>query len=222
VGERILRAIAARSRLLVAAAVGCGVGSLLPTGSVLGRTVIAWDVGAALFLAQIFVMMARSDRHELRARALREDEGAVAVLALTVGAAGISLVALVAELSEEGPGFGFAGSQLAVVLTTLFLSWAFVHTIFALHYAHEYELGREAAPGEPVDIAGGLDFQNPEPPDYFDFVYFSFVIGVAAQTADVTIKRRRLRRVATVHCIVTFIFNATILALAINLAAAAF
>ena len=112
--------------------------------------------------------------------------------------------------------------MIEFVLTTLFLSWSFVHTIFALHYAHQYELGREAAPSEPAAVAGGLDFQDPELPDYFDFIYFSFVIGVAAQTADVVIKRRPLRRIATVHCFVSFIFNTTILALAINLAASAF
>ena len=81
-------------------------------GSALGRTVIAWDVGVALFLVLVFVMMARSDRHALRARALREDEGALALLALTVVAAAVGLVALVAELSKDGAGFGFAGSAL--------------------------------------------------------------------------------------------------------------
>jgi uncharacterized membrane protein len=184
--------------------------------------VIGWDVGVALFLGSIFVMMARSSRETLRARALREDEGALAALALTVAAAVVSMVALVAELSKDGAGFGLGAPKLALVLPTLFLSWSFVHTIFALHYAHEYELGREAAPNEPAAVAGGLDFQDPEPADYFDFIYFSFVIGVAAQTADVSIKRKALRRLATVHCCVAFIFNTTILALAINLAASAF
>ena len=207
---------------MIAAAVGGAVGSLLPVGTVLGRTVIAWGVGVAVFLGLVFVMMARSTGDMRRTRALREDEGALAVLALTVAAAVVSLVALVAELSKDGAGFGLPASELAVALTTLFLSWSFVHTIFALHYAHEYELGLEAAPGEPAAVAGGLDFQDPEPADYFDFVYFSFVIGVAAQTADVVIRRKSLRRLATVHCLVSFIFNTTILALAINLAASAF
>ena len=187
----------------------------------LGRMVIAWDVGVGVFLALVFAMMARSDPDALRSRALREDEGALAVLALTVVAAVVSLVALVAELSKDAAGFGF-GPKLALVPTTLLLSWSFVHTIFALHYAHEYELGREASPGQPAALAGGLDFQDPEPADYFDFVYFSFVIGVAAQTADVAIKRKSLRRLATVHCILSFIFNTTVLALAINLVASAF
>jgi uncharacterized membrane protein len=220
--RRILKAIQARARLLVAVLVGCGVGVVLSTPSAYARAVIAWDAGVICYLVSAFAMMARSDAKALGRRALREDDGALAVLALTVAAAVVSLVALVAELSSNKAASGVAGAKLVLALATLLLSWSFVHTIFALHYAHEYELGQSAQPDAPGPIAGGLDFQDPERPDYFDFVYFSFVIGIAAQTADVVITRKPMRRLATVHCIVSFLFNATILALAINLAAAAF
>lgn len=94
--------------------------------------------------------------------------------------------------------------------------------MFAVHYAHEYERGIAARPDEAPAVAGGLDFQSDVAPDYFDFVYFAFIIGVASQTADVVIKARRLRRVATLHSVFSFFFNTTLLALAVNLASSAF
>ena len=94
------------------------------------------------------------------------------------------------------------------------LSWAFVHVIFALHYAHEYY-------GERGTGQDGLIFPGNQKPDYFDFAYFSFIIGMTAQTADVSIASRAIRRTATAHGIVSFLFNVTLLALMVNIAASA-
>ena len=103
--------------------------------------------------------------------------------------------------------------QLVLATVTIVLSWALIHTIFALHYAHEfYGSGSKT---------GGLDFPAPQPPDYWDFVYFSFGIGTAAQVSDVEIVSRDIRRVVTAHSIVSFFFNAALLALIVNIAASA-
>ncbi len=96
---------------------------------------------------------------------------------------------------------------------TVLLSWGFVHSIFALHYAHEF-YGKKPA-------AGGLDFPGDKEPDYLDFVYFSFVIGMTFQVSDVAITSRSIRRTVTAHAIVAFLFNVALLAIMINIAATA-
>ena len=96
---------------------------------------------------------------------------------------------------------------------TIFLSWCFVHTTFALHYAHEFYMdrGREGV--------ACLEFPGGGHPDYLDFLYFSFVIGTTSQTADVSIASRSLRRLALLHGIIAFLFNTTLVALSVNIAA---
>jgi uncharacterized membrane protein len=94
-------------------------------------------------------------------------------------------------------------------------SWFLIHTMFAIHYAHEYYL--RAVKRE--DSAGGLQFPSEDAPDYWDFMYFSFVIGMTSQVSDVAIASRHLRRVSLVHGILAFFFNTTILATGINLVA---
>jgi uncharacterized membrane protein len=105
--------------------------------------------------------------------------------------------------------------ELALATVTIALSWAAVHTTFALHYAHEYYRG---------DKPGGLDFpsgHDDEKPDYWDFVYFSFVIGMTAQVSDVGVTDKIIRRTATVHGIISFVFNTALVALMVNIAASA-
>jgi uncharacterized membrane protein len=112
------------------------------------------------------------------------------------------------HLSQRAP------THLALAAATIVLSWAAIHTTFALHYAHEYYRGGEV---------GGLAFpgDGEQQPDYWDFVYFSFVIGMTAQVSDVGITDRMIRRTAIAHGVVSFIFNTALLALMVNIAASA-
>ena len=107
---------------------------------------------------------------------------------------------------------------MAASCATILGSFAFIHVTFALHYAHEYVLGRRRKTPEGC----GLIFPGTDKPDYLDFLYFSFVIGVAGQTADVSISSQPMRRVALIHCVLSFLFNTTVLALTINIAAGLF
>jgi uncharacterized membrane protein len=98
------------------------------------------------------------------------------------------------------------------VVATILLSWTFIHMMFALHYAHEFY-------GEDEGPAGGLAFPGgDERPDYWDFVYFAFVIGMTSQVSDVAVTSREIRRTVTAHGIVSFVFNVALLALTINIA----
>jgi uncharacterized membrane protein len=158
--------------------------------------------------------MARSDVHRLKRRAANQDEGNLAILLLTVAAAIASLGAIFVELATSGGATRQPG-QLILAAGTVVLSWAFIHSIFALHYAHEYY-------GEGRDgQIGGMSFPDDKAPDYWDFTYFSFTIGMCAQVSDVTVSSKTIRRTVLAHSIISFLFNAALLALTVNIAASA-
>lgn len=208
----LLRMVYARPRTFVAIAIGIVAFFLLP-GSLrlVTRLLVGWDVFAALYLVLVFTMVFSSGMRHIRRNALLQDEGRFLILLVTALGAFASIAAIVFELSasnRSGPG-------LVLATVTIVLSWAAVHTVFSLHYAHEYY--RDGKPG-------GLQFPSGdqhEDADYWDFVYFSFVIGMTAQVSDVGITDKIIRRTATVHGIISFVFNTALVALMVNIAASA-
>lgn len=171
------------------------------TGIIVGR-----DAGVALYLALVYLVMARGSIAEIRRRAAINDEGAIALLVLTAAAALASLAAVLAELGHSpGP------YQIALSIVTILLSWTFMHTMFALHYLHEF-YGQGAD-----DQLGGLVFPGSEDPDYWDFLYYSLVVAMTAQVSDVQITSKAIRRLTTLHGAISFFFNATVLALTVNI-----
>ncbi len=208
-----LRLVRARPRLATAAAVATAVIAALPSDWRLPtRLLVGWDAGVALYLVLVYALMARSSIEHIRRNAARHDEGRVAILVLTVTAALASLGAILAELgSGQGPR---SALQLALAAATIVLSWGFIHTMFALHYAHDYY-------GEHGAGKGGLVFPGEQIPDYWDFVYFAFVIGMTSQVSDVAVASRPIRRTVNAHGVVSFFFNTALLALSVNLAASA-
>ena len=210
-----VRVVRARPRLFIAGAVTLVVMAALAVSApwrLPTRLLVGWDIGVALYLVLAFQMIASSTIDRIRRRGAEEDEGQAAILVLTVVAAMASLAAIFALLSESARKDRPA---LSVVLAaaTILLSWAFIHTIFALHYAHEFY---------DETAGGGLAFPGDEKePDYWDFVYFSFVIGMTSQVSDIGITSKQIRRTAAAHGVIAFFFNAALLALTINLAASA-
>ena len=211
---RLVRIVRARPRLFISIAVSVII-ALLLTGlpSRAERALIGWDVGVTLYLIAAYQLIATGTDKTMRRWAALEDEGRFGVLFLTVGAALASLAAIVILLISTHGGQR-APHELVLAGVTILLSWAFIHTIFGLHYAHEYY-------GERGGKSGGLNFPGDEKPDYWDFVYFSFVIGMTSQVSDVTISSRSIRRTVAAHGIVAFLFNAALLALMVNIAASA-
>jgi uncharacterized membrane protein len=157
-------------------------------------------------------MMARSPVAEIRKHSDAQDEGALAIMVLALAAALASLGAIFAEISKHsGDEPGAASYVLAIV--TVILSWSFTHVIFALHYAYDfYGAGHRAA---------GLDFPGDAKPDYWDFIYFSFVIGTTFQVSDVAVTNKFIRRSVAAHGVLSFFFNAAVVALTVNMAAKA-
>jgi uncharacterized membrane protein len=207
-----VRVVYGRPRTFIALAVGVIAFLLLPgTLRLPTRLVVGWDVFTALYLLLAYIMMLRCDVGHIRRSAVLQDDGRFVMLLVTAFGAFASLGAIVFELgaSKGNP----AGLILATV--TIVLSWTVVHTAFSLHYAHEFYRGSKP---------GGLQFPGGDAKveaDYWDFVYFSFVIGMTAQVSDVGITDRVIRRTATVHGIISFVFNTALLALMVNIAASA-
>ncbi|MEH2530314.1 putative membrane protein [Bradyrhizobium sp. AZCC 1588] len=205
-----VRVVYGRPRTFIALAVGVAVFFLAPdTLRLATRLIVGWDVFAALYLVLAYIMMLRCDVGHIRRSAVLQDDGRFLILLVTAFGALASLGAIVFELgaSKGNP----TGLILATV--TIVLSWALVHTAFALHYAHDFYRGKKP---------GGLQFPSGDAhkdADYWDFVYFSFVIGMTAQVSDVGITDKVIRRTATVHGIISFVFNTALLALMVNIAA---
>jgi len=208
-----LRIVQIRPRLFIALGIGALVTAVLTVFTdwrLATRLLVGWDIYVGLYLALVAHLMAGADIERMRARAAVEDEGQFAILVLTVVAA---LASLGAIFSELGIGAGRRPAHVVLAALTILLSWAFIHTIFALHYAHEFY---------DEDIGGGLSFPGGETePDYWDFVYFSFVIGMTSQVSDVGVTHKEIRRTVAAHGVVSFVFNAALLALTVNIAASA-
>jgi uncharacterized membrane protein len=207
-----LRVVYSRPRTFIALGVAIAATFALPHALRLGtRLLIGWDLFATLYLVLVAVLMLSSEHHHIRRKAIMQDDGRFVILLVTALGAFASVAAIVSELGAA------KGSAIALALATLTvtLSWALVHTTFALHYAHDYYRSRNP---------GGLQFPSgdgKEPADYWDFVYFSFVIGMTAQVSDVGITDKVIRRTATVHGIISFIYNTALVALMVNIAASA-
>ena len=176
------------------------------------RLLAGWDVGVLFYLTLIYSIARRGDIARLKKRAAEEDEGAIVLLLFTFVAAVASLVALVLELGGSRDLTGLrAVVEVALTMGTIILSWCFVHTEFALHYAHEYY-------GEGRDrTIGGLKFPGGQQPDYWDFLYFSLVIAMTSQVSDVAVTSRSIRSIVSMHGVLSFFFNLGILALTINM-----
>jgi len=182
----------------------------------LARALCAWDGFAAVLLLLIWPVLASQDPYHVRRNARLQDSGRTFLFIVV-------LVAAVASLAAAGLLMGGAKSDsassvarhLALVALTVGTSWVLVHTLFALRYAHSYFRG--AAELDRDKVAGGLTFPGEGSPDYLDFAYFSFVIGMTCQVSDVQITGRPIRRVALVHGLIAFLFNTAILAVVINI-----
>jgi uncharacterized membrane protein len=215
----LLRRLFAGARLALSAVAGAAVFVLLPEAMRLPmRLAAAWVVTVVLFLALTTLVVAGATPEAMRRRARLLDPRRWVILAIIVAAATISLLALGLTL-QKVPGESSAAVATRLVLTGLAVaaSWALTHTTYALHYAHRY-YGDGPLPGDDDD-RGGLAFPGQEEPDYWDFLYFSFVIGMTCQVSDVQVTSHAMRRMTLVHGVLSFFFNTVILALAVNLLA---
>lgn len=201
-------------RLFTGIALGVAAGFLSPTHyHLLIRLIIGWDVFALTALVLLWVSIYTADTDSIRATASSEDLSRLLSFVFVLVAAAASLLAVVLLLgSTHGLPPGKMALHIALSGVAVATSWLLVHTVFTLRYAHMYY---DAGP-EGNDV-GGLDFpgDNKEP-DYLDIAYFAFVVGMTAQTADVSISGRSIRRLTLLHGLISFAFNTALVALVIN------
>ena len=163
---------------------------------------LGFDTATVVFLISLYPLLRDHSVEQMRDHAAENDANRVLLL-------GVAVIVLLAILAAIGLELNTkAAPNVVVVVGTLTLAWFFANTVFALHYAHEYYL---------EGSTGGLDFPGEaECPDYFDFVYFAYTLGMAFATSDVQIASRRMRQVATIHCLAAFAFNIGVLAFSVN------
>ena len=210
-------------RLAAGILVGIAVYQVLPRHhGIVIRAVLGWDAGIAVLSGWILGMMALSTHDHMRRRAARQDLGRWLILFVVIAGALVSMAALaVIQKSLKAAQGDESVLYLGLIVLTIVLSWSLVHTVFTLHYAHGYY-----GPTDDLDdedgLVGGLEFPSENQPDYWDFMYFSYVVGMTAQVSDVQVSGRQLRRLTLIHGVVSFFFNTIILALTINIVASSF
>jgi uncharacterized membrane protein len=213
----IAHSIAIRPRVYIAVLVGCIAAVLIPpsfSGSL--RISIAADAGALVYLALGFRMMMTCNSEAMRKRAARQDDGRIVILALVLVAIALSFWTIVGVLSDAKQINGSGKAlHIALAAATILLSWLVTQVVFTFHYAHEFYRPDDSE----EQRAGGLEFPHDKNPDYWDFFYFATSIGAASQTSDIAIRTKALRRLVTLHAIISFFFNTAVLALAINIGA---
>ncbi|HVZ29438.1 MAG TPA: DUF1345 domain-containing protein [Asticcacaulis sp.] len=217
-GLPVVRHLSRKPRLLVSIGVAAAVFALacpIEHLSMVTSSLLAWNCATVLYIGLAIETMLSADAGLMYRRAQLYDDGEGIILAFTVLAAILSIVAIVFELATSKQLHGLLrGLHVGLSTLTLLTSWSFIHIAFAFHYAHGYY-----SEGEPDAEDPCLIFPGNAQPNYVDFLYLSFVIGTSGQTADVSFAATDTRRIGLIHCVLSYLFNATVLALTINIAA---
>jgi uncharacterized membrane protein len=207
--------LSAPKRLAIVLAICIALFVMLPRSQgVSGRLLVCWDVGGATYLLLAWITIVRADAHMTKLRARLYDQSGYVIFLLILAAACASVVAIGAVVGgiKDLPA-PHRAPKLVLSIAALVLSWLLIQTLFAFHYAREY-YAVHATTGEP---RSGLIFPGGEDPDYVDFAYYSFVVGMTSQVSDVAVASREMRHVTLVHGALAFFFNLAILALSVNI-----
>ncbi len=202
----------AHHRLVIAAVVAAAVAAILPHHMQWSTRILGvWDAYVYTVLGLVWATIVTAEPREVVKRARLEDNSRAAIFIFVIAAACASVSVVPAELgTAKGLGHAQAGGHVLFAILTVVSSWVLIHTVFTLRYAHVFY---DSDDGKPP---GGLNFPDEPEPDYLDFAYFSFIIGMTSQVSDVSISSASLRRLALVHGLISFVFNVVIIALTLN------
>ena len=174
---------------------------------------VGWDVAAVVFIVWTWIRVARLDGPSTATHALREDTSRDANRVLLATAAVASLAGVITALVLGKHVHGaLSGVLTASGIVTVIVSWTLIHTLFTLRYADLYY----------GDVPGGFDFNSDAPPDYWDFAYVAFTVGMTFQIADTNVTEQRLRRTILIHSLLSYLFGTVIIGLTINALAGLF
>jgi uncharacterized membrane protein len=205
----------AHYRLMIALAVSVIVFFTIENSFQLPAVVLfTWISFALTIIALDWTIIITSHPREVRKIAKIQDSSRTFIFLFVIAASLISMAAIVFLLKSAKGHSGSVNERILLAIGAVFISWWLVHTIFTMRYAHMY-YDTDTDDGEKKEI-GGLIFPDESEPDYLDFVYFSFVVGMTFQVSDVEISSRQIRRLAWLHGLLSFGFNTAIVALSIN------
>jgi uncharacterized membrane protein len=172
-----------------------------------------FDCGALVFLVSLVPLVRCAHADEMRAYATRNDANRGLMLAIAIFVSLAVLVAVGSELAEKGSP---KPAAVILIVATLALAWLFANLVYALHYAHFFYTQDDTDGDGTVEDLAGLDFPDTKEPTYWDFIYFSFTLGMTFQTSDVEMTNMEMRRTAIFQCLAAFVFNLGVLAFTIN------
>ncbi|WCT11226.1 DUF1345 domain-containing protein [Mucilaginibacter jinjuensis] len=198
---------------LIIAAIVCF--SVLHTVSASTAILLTWMTFATSAIVMDWIIILTAHPRDFKKIAVLEDSSRTMIFIVVIGASIVSLFAIIFLLKmTKGASREDINAHIFLVIASVITSWVLVHTLFTLRYAHMYyDTDDDEGNAKPM---GGLEFPKEENPDYLDFVYFAFVIGMTFQVSDVEISDRQIRRLAWVHGMISFAFNTAIVALSIN------
>ncbi len=215
IAERWIVRIIGIKKLLISAAFAIFVFGLLtilqfnPTN----RIIVSWDAFCLPMIILSWILFSTTKQNELCDIVESQDENLETIFAIVIVAIVLSIVGALTLMTEKNDTSDNKILHTLILLSPILLSWVLLNTIFTIHYARLYHYSKKLAKGDKV---GGVDFPGEQEPDYIDFAYFSFVIGMTFQVSDVTISSKVIRRYVLMHSIISFIFNTIIIALTIN------
>jgi uncharacterized membrane protein len=186
---------------------------LLLKVDVKSRIILGWDTFCLSLIVISWILFFTTTNHELCAVVEKQDDGLKVIFMIVLVAVCFSLFGTLLLLNSKGESTFNKVFHTIVSLSPVLLSWLLLHTTFAIRYAHLYHDHNKLKTGSNI---GGLDFPTKEEPDYLDFAYFSFVIGMTFQVSDVQVNSRVIRRFVLLHSLISFVFNTIIVALTIN------
>lgn len=180
--------------------------------------ILVWSGFCFTILLMLWAIIFTTTASEVRVIAGKQDSSRTIISIFVLFASVVSLFAVV-FLMRSLPNPKEAGYHFHVgfAILSVILSWVMIHTIFAIRYTHIYYNILYDERMSQKEHKGGLIFPNDDPPDYFDFAYFSFVIGMTWQVSDIQITSKRIRRIVLLHALLSFLYNTVILALTINI-----
>ena len=197
----------ARFVLFIILLIGCAIGFSWLWHPLKG-IMAGFDVAGLVFLASCIPLL-NDDARQMRKQSKENDANRALLLGISVTVTTVILVAVGAVIAQSQAGEILS---VALILATLLIAWIFGNVIYALHYAHMFYRPEKGGGGD----AGGIGFPGTKEPNYWDFVYFSFTLGMTFQTSDCDISSSAIRKVSVGHCMAAFVFNLGVLAFTIN------
>ncbi|BAZ11692.1 hypothetical protein NIES4071_35180 [Calothrix sp. NIES-4071] len=201
-----------KSRLLISLMLAGVAFLMMPSAGLEFRLIAAWDTGIVSFLGLVLLMMFNANAQKTCRRAQNQEINHLTIFILVILVAFASLFIIAAVLAKHKDTFT---PEVGVSIVAIICAWLLVHTMFALHYAAFYY--RNSSSDSEKGYVGGLDFSSGEEPDYMDFMYFTFTLGMTSQTSDTALVTSAVRRLALGHTVMSFFFYSVILALTISI-----